>query len=207
MPGNSNRDRGQAFPIYMWMVASLLFVALAFFAVGQAGAARNNAQGAADAAALAGAQKIRDTVPWSNLGDLKWEDWEDILDGRGLRAEGACTAASAFAAENQAVVQECDALPVEVWVRVQNAKGLGRSVVPGVSSTKATAQAAAEVKPRCHLGPKPDDPPDPGDDDPADGVLPPFEIRCTGKTIHFDPLNPGVWKDLSRTLFTVQLVD
>ncbi|WP_328968776.1 pilus assembly protein TadG-related protein [Streptomyces sp. NBC_00239] len=210
-------DRGQAFPIYMWMVVSLLFVALAFFAVGQAGAARNNAQGAADAAALAGAQHMRDTAPWDDLADLTWEDWEDILDGRGLKTAGACEAADAFASHNRAAVQECDPALAEVWVRVQNNNGVGESVVPGVSSTRATATATAEIKPRCHLGPKPDDPPDPpdpgdppgpGDEDPEeDAPLPPFDIECAGETVRFDPLHPGLWKDLARNLFAVQLVD
>ncbi|MEK8144688.1 pilus assembly protein TadG-related protein [Streptomyces sp. M10(2022)] len=42
------------------MVVGLLFLAFAFFAVGQASATRNGAQGAADAAALAAAQDARD---------------------------------------------------------------------------------------------------------------------------------------------------
>ncbi|WP_194292244.1 pilus assembly protein TadG-related protein [Streptomyces jumonjinensis] len=40
------------------MVAGLLFLALAFFAVGQAGASRNGTQSGADAAALAAAPGV-----------------------------------------------------------------------------------------------------------------------------------------------------
>ncbi|MEK8172388.1 hypothetical protein NKH77_33525 [Streptomyces sp. M19] len=38
------QDAGQAFPIYITAVAGLLFLALAFFAVGQAGATRAEAR-------------------------------------------------------------------------------------------------------------------------------------------------------------------
>ena len=61
-------ESGQAAPLYIVMVASLLFLALAFFAVGQAGATRNSAQSAADAAALAAAQESRRSVPASSWG-------------------------------------------------------------------------------------------------------------------------------------------
>jgi hypothetical protein len=52
-------DAGQAFPIYITAVAGLLFLALALFAVGQAGATRNGGQTAADAAALGAAEDFR----------------------------------------------------------------------------------------------------------------------------------------------------
>lgn len=62
MTAKPRGDAGQAFPIYVVMVAGLLFLAFAFFAVGKASATRNEAQGAADAAALAAAQDARDTL-------------------------------------------------------------------------------------------------------------------------------------------------
>lgn len=194
----------------MWMVASLLFVALAFFAVGQAGAIRNTAQGAADAAALAGAQAVRDTEPWESLPDLTWEDWEDILEGKGFLLTRACDAADAFAGSNGAAVTECDPSVRDVWVRVQGSRSIDNPVVSNRS--RATAEATAEITPRCRLGPKPEVPSDPGGEEPEDPVeeplpLPPLEIRCDGEDLRLDPLNPGVWKDLARTLFTVQLVD
>ncbi|MFE7120718.1 pilus assembly protein TadG-related protein, partial [Streptomyces sp. NPDC057654] len=55
-------DAGQAFPIYITAVVGILFLALAFFAVGQAGAKKNGAQTAADASALAAAQDYRDQL-------------------------------------------------------------------------------------------------------------------------------------------------
>src|SRR4051794_28092055 len=55
-------DAGQAFPIYITVVGGLLFLAFAYLAVGQAAATRNGAQTAADAAALAAAQDLRDKL-------------------------------------------------------------------------------------------------------------------------------------------------
>ena len=52
-------DAGQAFPIYITVVGGLLFLALAYFAVGQATVNRGGAQTAADAASLAAAQYVR----------------------------------------------------------------------------------------------------------------------------------------------------
>ncbi|WP_308692521.1 pilus assembly protein TadG-related protein [Streptomyces diastaticus] len=52
-------DQGQALPLFIWISGMLLFVAFAFFAFAQAAVARNGAQSAADAAALAAAQESR----------------------------------------------------------------------------------------------------------------------------------------------------
>ena len=62
MRRRSPRDDGQAFPIYITVVGGLLFLAFAYFAVGQAAVNRNGAQTAADAAALAAAQEARDQL-------------------------------------------------------------------------------------------------------------------------------------------------
>lgn len=70
MIGRHRSDQGQAFPIYIAMVAGLLFLAFAFFAVGKASVTRNGAQGAADAAALAAAQQARDEIGPAFLGVL-----------------------------------------------------------------------------------------------------------------------------------------
>jgi hypothetical protein len=44
MPDPERADAGQAFPIYITVVAGLLFLALAYLAVGQAAATRSEAQ-------------------------------------------------------------------------------------------------------------------------------------------------------------------
>ncbi len=65
------RDAGQTLPIYVVAIGGLLFLALAFFAVGQAAATRNGAQTAADAAALAAGQKYRDDLRKGFLDELR----------------------------------------------------------------------------------------------------------------------------------------
>lgn len=104
-------DRGQAFPVYIVAVAGLLFVALAFVVVGMAGNIRSEAQGAADAAALAAAREARDEVFGGlDLADLKPSDWEKILRGKSFDSVGACGKASSFADLNDATAT-CVATP------------------------------------------------------------------------------------------------
>lgn len=75
-------DAGQAFPIYITVVAGLLFLAFAYVAVGQAAVNRGGAQTAADAAALAAAQDTRDQLAgkWVAV-VLDPTKWQDIFDG------------------------------------------------------------------------------------------------------------------------------
>lgn len=202
------RDRGQAFPIYVLVVAGLLFAALAFFAVGQASVTRSNAQGAADAAALAAAREARDNlVPGLDLAVLKPEDWEDVLDGGRLHLAKGCGAAPGFAAKNDATAQ-CTREALSFTVEVTTKRTVGESVVPGTDSMHGTANATAVIEPRCHLGSpapptRPADPPDTGSEEPAS-----IKIRCKGgKDIDFDPLKPNPWRTLARSLFDVKLAD
>ncbi|MFE2140936.1 pilus assembly protein TadG-related protein, partial [Streptomyces sp. NPDC059456] len=105
-------DRGQAFPIYAVAVVGLLFAALAFFVVGQAGVTRSNAQGAADAAALAAAGEARDSAFLGlDLLGLKPADWEKLVDGDLLTGNGACQKADEFAALNDATAECAAAIP------------------------------------------------------------------------------------------------
>ncbi|WKX72300.1 pilus assembly protein TadG-related protein [Streptomyces sp. XD-27] len=146
-------DAGQAFPIYITAVAGLLFLALVFFAVGQAGAARNGGQTAADAAALAAAQNYRDQLRTSLQKAIGsgGRDWSDILAGRGVRADGACDDARWFAGRNDADVTACRPgyLPASFTVTVRTRHTVGKSVVPGTERRHATAKAKAVVEPRC----------------------------------------------------------
>jgi hypothetical protein len=97
-------DAGQAFPIYITVVGGLLFLALAYFAVGQAAATRSEAQTAADAAALAAALETRDQLAdqWlTNI--LEPGSWQDIFDGE-APVSNACWRAHELAARNDASV-------------------------------------------------------------------------------------------------------
>ncbi|MFI8105529.1 pilus assembly protein TadG-related protein [Streptomyces sp. NPDC086023] len=204
------QDKGQAFPIYVVVVAGLLFAAFAFFAVGMASATRSTAQGAADAAALAAATDARDHLkPGLSLGLLKREDWEKLLRGELLDLEGACGAARALAADNRASLESCSVVLPRFEASVKTDKAVGESVVPGTSTMHGTADAAAVIEPRCQLG---DDPVDPGDgDDPPPGddddKPKPFDLKCKGGDVTFDPLNPDPWRELAKLLFSVRLVD
>ncbi|MEU9121346.1 pilus assembly protein TadG-related protein [Streptomyces sp. NPDC048506] len=168
----SRRDAGQAFPLYIVVVGGLLFLALAFFAVGQAAATRNGAQTAADAAALAAGQKYRDLLTkgvLDGLRDGRYESdpagWEDLLNGRGAPSGTACTSADWFAGRNDAEVSSCtpDSWPTSFAVTVKTRHTVGRSVIPMTGSTRASAEAKSVVGPRCTLAPAGDGGSGPGD--------------------------------------------
>ncbi|MFF4266750.1 pilus assembly protein TadG-related protein [Streptomyces virginiae] len=201
-------DRGQAFPIYVVALVGLLFAALAFFVVGQASVTRSNAQGAADAAALAAARDARDhLLPGLDLALLKPEEWEDVLGGKRLFLEGGCEVAPGFAALNDATAT-CKRSAFSFTVEVKTNGTVGESVIPGTASMHGTANATALIEPRCHLGslPAPTGSPDPADA----GVEKPeaIKIRCKGgKEVEFDPLKPTPWRTLARALFDVRLTD
>lgn len=200
-------DRGQAFPIYVVVVVGLLFAALAFFVVGMTGDVRSEAQGAADAAALAAAREARDEVfVGLNLVDLKPADWEEILNGKGFDVKGACGEAETFAERNNATTVSCEAVLPRFTVSVKTTRTVGESVVPGTEAMHGEAVATAVIKPLCSLGPVAAPttmpvPPDTGEPKPD-----PVSITCDGRTsIELDPLNPGQLSKLARTLFSVRL--
>ncbi|MFD3329311.1 pilus assembly protein TadG-related protein [Streptomyces sp. NPDC058701] len=215
-------DQGQAFPIYVVTVTGLLFAAFVFFVVGQASVTRSNAQGAADAAALAAAREIRDgALSGLDLVALKPEDWRRILDGKLLKDVGACAAAADFASQNDAVATCAPSIP-SITVTVRTNRTVGKSVVPGTDGMHGTASAAALIEPRCELGavPRPSATPAPsasatgppgggGTPTPAPTPTPDaITLQCKGgKAIEIDPLKPGSLRTLSRNLFSVRLVD
>ncbi|MEU3664915.1 pilus assembly protein TadG-related protein [Streptomyces virginiae] len=213
------RDRGQAFPIYVVVVAGLLFAALAFFAVGQASVRRSDAQGAADAAALAAGREARDGVFLGlDLPSVEAEVWKRIVEGKFFEAGEACAAAEAFAAKNDAKATCAAALP-RFTVTVETDKPVGNSVIPGTGDMPATAKATALIEPRCHLGavttPSPTPTPTPtstptappsGGSPPPAPNAPPVTFTCGGEIVKLDPLKPGSLKALTRKLFSVRLV-
>ncbi|MFF4487193.1 pilus assembly protein TadG-related protein [Streptomyces sp. NPDC001544] len=193
-------DAGQAFPIYITVVAGLLFLAFAYLAVGQAAVNRNGAQTAADAAALAAAQSARDQFA------AKWV--EDILDPtkwlRDLHGQVEidsslpCLRAEQLATQNDAKIDNACPTdnPLSYFFTVTTNKNVGSSVVPGTEDMKSTAHARAVVKPLCNFS-------SPGDN-PGGETLP--GLTCKGNTY---PLDPDDLKDLPKPedLFDVYLAD
>ncbi|MDX2534693.1 pilus assembly protein TadG-related protein [Streptomyces scabiei] len=195
-------DRGSTLPIYMWLTTIILFVALAFFAFAQAASARNGAQSAADAAALAAAQQARDELLLDledaiGAGSVDWLDLFD-LSGGGLPLEGADAAAAALAAQNNSTL-EGGAQLTEVdgdlgfQVDVVTDYTVGDSIIPGTESMTAKAQAIAVIQPRCDFAP---------DADPKK----PVSLDCDGVPVDIDPGNfdPDSLPDAS-VMFSVYL--
>ncbi|MEY2229406.1 pilus assembly protein TadG-related protein [Streptomyces sp. BF23-19] len=201
-------DRGQAFPIYAVVVAGLLFAALAYFTIGKAAIVRSDAQGAADAAALAAAREARDTlVPGLDLATLSPEEWEQVLLGNRFDPYGdACGAAQDFAAMNEATVT-CERSGTRFSVRSRTNGTVGDSVVPGTSGQHGEADARAEIIPRCHVKPggsgSGGSAPTPAPEPPG-----PIKFSCTkGLVVDYDPARPRAWRSLAAALFDIRLID
>ncbi|MDT0612927.1 pilus assembly protein TadG-related protein [Streptomyces lancefieldiae] len=197
MPLRGNGDAGQAFPIYITVVGGLLFLALAYFAVGQAAATRSEAQTAADAAALAAALETRDRLADQWLENvLEPDSWQDIFDGK-APVPSACWRAHELAARNDASVDcEPDGL-LGYTVVAETNDTVGDTIVPGTEDQKATESATAVIEARCS-------PKLPAED--ADDGAPP-NLSCKGGE-DWD-LNPEDLSDLPKPedLFDVHLAD
>ncbi|MFG3380746.1 pilus assembly protein TadG-related protein [Streptomyces sp. NPDC047999] len=199
-------ERGQAAPIYLTMVVGLLFLALAFFAVGQAGATHNEAQSAADAAALGAAQESRDGLRDDLLAGLLDPVFlDDVFNGGFPGADDGCTAAGYFAARNGADVGACRWITDGRWgftVDVVTQDGMGDSILPGTENARATAVATAVVESRCTFEPaEGEEPPageeplpdesdgPPADDDAEEPEEPssPGALRCDAEDWVIDP--------------------
>ncbi|MFI6376356.1 pilus assembly protein TadG-related protein [Streptomyces sp. NPDC050546] len=166
-------DAGQAFPIYITVVGGLLFLAFAYFAVGQAAANRNGAQTAADAAALAAAQDKRDQLAGAWVKDvLDPNKWQAIFDGNAEVLRESCWRAHQLAAQNDATVLGCGnpGGPLRFSVEVRTNKPMGDSIVPGEANRKARASADAVIEARCDV--------DPPAEDAGPDVLP--QLLCDG---------------------------
>ncbi|MEU6145947.1 pilus assembly protein TadG-related protein [Streptomyces sp. NPDC047081] len=191
-PSRRFSDAGQAFPIYITVVAGLLFLAFAYFAVGQAAVNRNGAQTAADAAALAAAQKTRDQLAGDWVDDvLDPTKWQDIFDGIG--AVDGCDRAGQLAAQNDATLDSCNPGSLRYDVEVTTNKTVGESVVPGTENIKSDASATAVIEPLCTFE-------SPGED----GVLP--QLTCKDKTWDLDPDDLADLPE-PQDLFDVHLAD
>ncbi|MGY1578223.1 pilus assembly protein TadG-related protein [Streptomyces sp. MN13] len=162
-------DSGQAFPIYITVVAGLLFLAFAYLAVGQAAGTRNEAQTAADAAALAAALETRDQLAGEWLENVKDPAaWQGIFDGD-VQMTDSCWRAHELAAQNDAHVQGCGPEGLLGYeVEVETDEPVGDSIVPGTEDTYAKASAKAVIESRCTFDPPADDAGDDGGDDGGD---------------------------------------
>ncbi|MEU5080361.1 MULTISPECIES: pilus assembly protein TadG-related protein [Streptomyces] len=202
----ARHDTGQAFPIYLTVVAGLLFLALAYLAVGQAAVNRGGAQTAADAAALAAAQETRDQLAdlWrENLDDPA--SWGAIFEGAG--AGDSCWRADQLAALNDAAVRCAFDAPLSYVVDARTDKSVGDSIVPGTENVHATAHARAVIEPLCTppetlpeppgpSGPseEPTAPPAEGSAPPGDGSAPPGDGQRPPEP-HDPPLPPLTCED------------
>lgn len=157
----SSDEKGQVAPAYVVVVASLLFLALAFFAVGQAGATRNGAQTGADAAALAAAKQSRDQFELELPTNLDPEFLTAIFDLGQFGSFRGCEAAYPMAERNDTVVTPggCGPAYNGGWgftVEVETRKPVGDTVLPGTETKKATAEATAALISRCRYEPVPE---------------------------------------------------
>ncbi|MEV5984534.1 pilus assembly protein TadG-related protein [Streptomyces sp. NPDC052051] len=202
----TRREDGQAAPLYITVVVGLLFVALLYFVFGKADVRRNEAQTAADSAALAAAMESRD--------GLKAELLEAFLKGDTSGAADGCDAAIRFAARNDARTDgtfSCHKLTDGRWgfsVELETQKTVGKSALPG-TDRPAKARATAVIEPLCSFKPSEDaqqpgnqsEEPGKGDKKPSLGT-----ILCDGKDWIIDPDHEDLLPDLSD-LFRVRLAE
>lgn len=180
------------------MVGGLLFLAFAYLAVGQAAANRSDAQTAADAAALAVAQDVRDQLAgeWIEV-VLDPAQWQDIFDGYAPGVVFSCARGHQLAGQNDAHVTGCHPIgPLEFAVGVKMDKSVGDSIVPGTEDKYSKASAQAVIEARCAFEL-------PGEEA-EDDELP--RLTCEDRDWDLDPEN---LTDLPRPedLFDVHLAD
>ncbi|MFI1815061.1 pilus assembly protein TadG-related protein [Streptomyces sp. NPDC020422] len=223
MPAGRDPEAGQAFPVYVTVVAGLLFLAFVYFAVGQAAATRNMGQTAADSAALAAAQDAREQLRdgWLDV-ILDPDAWGAYLRGEEYDTASACRYAAEFAAKNDAELWDggCVRLSGEEGfrVRIRTLGTVGKSLVPGTEDRHASATATAVLEPRCAFeAPEPPPPPPPttpapsGSATPAPTPTPSPEpepitgLVCDGVEWTIDPERPRLPD--AADLFTVRLAD
>ncbi|MFB7010373.1 pilus assembly protein TadG-related protein [Streptomyces sp. NPDC056178] len=203
MIGRKRRDAGQAFPIYVVMVAGLLFLVFAFFAVGKAAALRNGAQGAADAAALAAARQVREDLESQFLAALPERLLPAFLAGHGVSQAMPCAEAQRLASDNKADVTDCQVWPGgrrdKVRVETESRKTVDSAVIPGSKKTTAKQHATAVIRFQCSWH---------SVDLNDDSVEDIYFFSCDkGGMVEIRPSSPPPWSEVSKILFDVHLVD
>ncbi|MCX5142542.1 pilus assembly protein TadG-related protein [Streptomyces sp. NBC_00338] len=154
-------EAGQAAPLYITAVTGLLFLALIFFAFGEADVKRSGAQTAADSSALALAKESRSLMEL----DLKAHITDrafyiSAFNLPFLQGYTICPKAAGFAASNGASLEGCDGPTVKGrWgfhVAVRSNKPVTANLVPGAKGKRARTKATAIVESRCKFVPNPD---------------------------------------------------
>ncbi|MFD4693380.1 pilus assembly protein TadG-related protein [Streptomyces sp. NPDC058463] len=180
-------------------MAGLLFLALIFFAFGEADVKRNGAQTAADASALAAAQQSRSLEALDLRAHILDRAYLSLLFNSPFPGtHNGCAKASRFAAQNDATSVECRMLFDGRWgfrVGVQSKKGMSANLVPGTEGKRAKATSVAVVEPRCKFIPNPDlSSPSPG------------ALACDTKVWVIDPKDLALLPEMTD-LFTVRLAE
>lgn len=160
------------------VVGGLLFLAFVYFAFAQAAVARNGAQSAADAAALAAAQDVRDELTEGFEDSIggepdEWIEW--ILAEGNYPGLGYDAAGRRLAGENDADLLGGIELrflngDLAFEAHVKTHYTVGDSAIPGTENKKALAKATAVIEPRCTVAPS------------------------VGQLIEFDCVGSGHWK-------------
>ncbi|WP_226962479.1 MULTISPECIES: pilus assembly protein TadG-related protein [unclassified Streptomyces] len=210
-------EEGQAAPLYITAVVGLLFLALLYFVFGKADIRRNEAQTAADAAALAAAMDSRNGLKAGLLDKILDPDsLADLIRGDVPARTRGCDEAYRFAELNgaQAGSVACDPLHDGRWgfaVELKSGRPVGDSVLPGTRDQRATATATAIVEPLCTFRPNEDakEPEKPGDEDDTPGEdeesPSPGTIQCDdGEDWIIDPDDLDLLPDMAD-LFRVRL--
>ncbi|MFG3659924.1 pilus assembly protein TadG-related protein [Streptomyces sp. NPDC047706] len=189
---------GQAFPLYITVVAGLLFLAFAYLAVGQGAVTRNAAQTAADSAALAAAQDLRDQIAGEWVENvLDPNSWQGIFDGDVELTDNPCDRAGQLAAQNAAHLDGCQSVGLLGYrVGVTTEEPVGDTIVPGTEDMLATASATAVVERRCSF--------ELPAEESGDDVLP--SLHCKDRTWDLNSKDLEILPD-PQDLFDVHLAD
>ncbi|MEU9856738.1 pilus assembly protein TadG-related protein [Streptomyces sp. NPDC047974] len=176
-------------------MAGLLLLGFVYFVVGRAAVVRNGAQTAADAAALAAAHDAREQLREGWLGVIDDPGrWLEFIDGDAIRPAEACRAARAFAARNDAEIEDCSAMRLGFRVTVLSKDTVGESIVPDTGTQRAVATATAVIEPRCSFdAPVPTEEPQTPPTPPAEPEEEPeliLGLACDGEPVAIDPEDP-----------------
>ncbi|MER5274737.1 pilus assembly protein TadG-related protein [Streptomyces sp. NPDC002809] len=152
-------EAGQAAPLYITAVTGLLFLALVFFAFGEADVKRNGAQTAADATALAAAKDSRKFLKLDLMAHVMDRSfYAEVFNSPYVGMDG-CAMARTFGARNDATDIDCQPVSGMRWgfeVELKSRKKMSANLVPGTEGKQAEAEAVAVLDNRgCTFVPNP----------------------------------------------------
>ncbi|MQS07969.1 hypothetical protein [Streptomyces alkaliphilus] len=170
---------------------------LAFFVFAQAATLRGSGQSAADAAALAAVREARDNLYEEFLTALGDErvGLSEIIAGESFAVGSACEEAQRLAARNGAALVGCSPLSGRLGyaVIIETNDAVSQTVIPGVGSQRARAEATAVMESLCEVrnGETEDDLPG---------------LSCEGGSWELEP-DEGASGINPRDLFSIHLED